>query len=352
MSHSEKKSFELQELAKLTNTKLEGDPRHRIVGVADLSHASSDEASFLGHPRYEKKVKDSRAGVIIIRPDAPRITAHNFLLTDDPYGTFQKVVELVYADQVETTGFEGIHPTAVIHPTAKVGEDVAIGPHVVIDKGARIGKGTEIRSGAMIGLEAVIGEDCMIHSHVVIKERCTLGDRVLIQPGTIIGVCGYGFKQDQQGRHQKLHHYGIVEIHDDVEIGPNAMIARARFHKTVIGEGTKIDGLVEIGHNVQIGKHCIIVGQSVVAGSTKLGDYIMIGSNVAIDGHLDIASGAMIRAFSGVTKSIKGPGAYGGFPTQGLAQNNRMDVLLRNIGKHVERIKELEKRVLELESGK
>lgn len=339
-----KKSFELEELAKLTNSEIIGDPRHRITGVADLSSATAEEVSFLGNPRYEKKVKDSCAGAIIIRPDVKRNSTHNFLLTDDPYGVFQKVIELVYADQKDTTGFEGIHPSAVIHPEAKIADNVSIGPHVVIDKGARIGKGTQIDSGALIGMEASIGEDCQIHAHAVIKQRCTLGNRVVIQPGAVIGVCGYGFQQDSHGRHQRLHHYGIVEIHDDVEIGANTTVARARFHKTIIGEGTKIDGLVEIGHNVQIGKHCLIIGQTVIAGSTKIGDYVMMSAKVAIDGHLEIASGVMIRAYSGVSKSIKEPGAYGGIPVQGLAQDNRMQVHLRNIGKYVDRIKELEKR--------
>jgi len=343
------KSYELQELAKLTNATLEGNPHHKIVGVADLTCAGSEEASFLGHPRYEKKVKDSKAGVIFIRPDTKRTSAHNFLLTDDPYIAFQKVIDLVYADQHVTTGFEGIHPTAVIHPTAEVADGVAVGPYVVIDSGARIGQGTDIRAGAVIGLNAVIGENCLIHSNVVIKERCVLGNRVILQPGAVIGLCGYGYKQDNQGRHQKLHHYGIVEIGDDVEIGANTTIARARFHKTIIGEGTKIDSLVEIGHNAQTGKHCIIVGQSVVAGSTKLGDYVMLGGNTALDGHLELASGVMIRAYSGVTKSIKEPGAYGGIPVQKLSDDNRMNVHMRNLDKYATRIKELERRVEELE---
>jgi len=344
------KSYELKELAKLTNATLEGNPHHKIVGVADLTNAGNEDASFLGHPRYEKKVKDSRAGVIFIRPDAPRSTAHNFLLTDDPYGAFQTVVELVYADQSVVTSFEGIHPSAIIHPDVILGEGVAVGPNAVIDKGAKIGDRTEIRAGAMIGLGAVIGEDCLIHAHAVVKERCILGDRVILQPGAVIGLCGYGYTQDEQGRHKKLHHYGIVEIGNDVEIGANSTVARARFHKTIIGEGTKIDSLVEIGHNVQTGKHCLIVGQSVVAGSTKLGDYVMLGGNTALDGHLEITSGVMVRAYSGVTKSITEPGAWGGIPVQKLADDNRMNVHMRNIEKYIARIKELERKVKELES--
>ncbi len=343
-----KQRFELKELAALTNATLIGDPGHYIDGVADLDNAKENDASFLGNARYEKKAANSKAGVIFIRPDAPQKEACNYLLSDDPTAAFQIVVELVYSHQNETTGFEGIHPSAAIHPSAKIGENVSIGPHAVIDKNAVVDSGTAIGAGCFIGLETTIGKDCLIHPNVVIKERCRIGNRVIIQSGAIIGLCGYGYTQDRQGRHQKLHHFGIVDIHDDVEIGANTTIARARFHKTIIGEGTKIDSLIEIGHNVQIGRHCIIVGQSAIGGSTKVGDYVMMGGKVAIDGHLEIASGVMIRAFSGVTKSIEKPGAYGGIPTQRLADQNRMDVHLRNIEKTLSRIKDLEKRLDEL----
>ncbi len=345
-----KQRFELKELADLTNATLIGDPCHSIDGVADLGSASQNDASFLGNARYEKKAANSKAGVIFIRPDVPRKSARNYLLSDDPTAAFQKVVELIYSHKKETTGFKGIHPSAAIHPSAKIGENVSIGPNTVIDKNAAVDSGSTIGAGCFIGLEATVGKDCLIHPNVVIKERCRIGSRVIIQPGAVIGLCGYGYTQDKHRHHQKLHHFGIVEIHDDVEIGANTTIARARFHETIIGEGTKIDSLIEIGHNVHIGKHCIIVGQSAIGGSTKVGDYVMMGGKVAIDGHLEIASGVMIRAFSGVTKSLEKPGAYGGIPAQRLADQNRMDVHLRSIEKTLSRIKELEKRLEELET--
>lgn len=345
-----KKSFPLKELAALTNSELVGNPRVEITGVADLSSASESEASFLGHPRYEKKVPESKAGAIFIRPDVKRSSAHNFLITDDPYTAFQKVIDLVYEGQDQSTGFEGIHPSATIHPEADIGEDVTIGPRAVIDKGVSIGAGSSVAAGVVIGLDAAIGKQCEIHPNVVIKERCVIGDRVIVQSGVVIGESGYGYTQSPQGGHVKLKHYGIVEIGDDVEIGANTTIARARFHKTTIGAGTKIDCLVEIGHNVQTGKHCLIVGQSVIAGSTKLGDYVMLGGKTALDGHLEIATGVMLRAFSGVSKSIKEPGAYGGLPAQKLSDENRMSVHVRKIDQYVARIKELESRLDAIES--
>jgi UDP-3-O-[3-hydroxymyristoyl] glucosamine N-acyltransferase len=344
-----KRGYELKELAALTNATLIGDPLHQIEGVADLENAEEGDASFLNHPRYENKAKNSKAGVIFISPNSPRKTTHNYLLVENPAEAFQKVVELVNSDKKETTGFSGIHPSAVIHPSAKIGERVSIGPNAIIDKDAVIEAGTHIGGGCFIGLGTAVGGDCLIHPNVVIKERCTIGNRVIIQAGAVIGLCGYGYIQDKQGRHQKLHHFGTVEIHDDVEIGANTTIARARFYKTVIGEGTKLDSLIEVGHNVHIGRHCIIVGQSAIGGSTKIGDHVMLGGKVAIDSHLEIASGVMIRAYSGVSKSITKPGAYGGVPVQPLSDQNRMDVHLRGIEKTLNRIKGLEKRVSDLE---
>lgn len=335
------KQLTLEEIAKLTGAELIGDPRHVITGIADIETALSCEASFIGNSRYLKKLPLSKAGAIFIHPSTSRTTAHNFLLHKDPTRALQLLADTLFEEELQETAFQGIHPTAVIHSTAKLGNSVTVGPHAVIDGDVTIGEGSFIGAGCYIGFKSRLGKECHLYPHVTIRERCFIGDRVILHPHVVIGLCGFGFSQTPTG-HQKLKHYGTVVIGNDVEIGAGTTIARARFEKTVIGDGTKIDCQVEIAHNVQVGKHVLIVGQCGIAGSTKIADAVMIGGKVAIDGHLEICSGAMIRAFSGVTKSITTPGAYGGLPAQPLQDENRTAVQLRNIDKLIKRVEKLE----------
>lgn len=342
------KSFTLEELAKLTKTDLIGNPQHKIEGVADLESATSQDAGFLGNLRYLQAMLSSQAGVVFIDRNITPPAHRNFLVSDNPSLSFQQTAELFYALYEETTGFEGIHPTAVIHPTVKLGEGVSIGPNAVIDKEAQIGDRTRIGPGTYIGLGVIIGDDCLLHPNVTVRERCTIGNRVILQPGVVIGSCGFGYTMDK-GRHIKLKHIGTVIIEDDVEIGANTTIDRARFKSTMIKQGTKIDNLVQIAHNVVIGEHNILVAQTGIGGSTETGKYVMIGGQAAIDGHLKIGDKAMISARSGVSKSLPNAGKYGGIPAYSLHDYNRNSVYLRNIEKYIKQIKDLEKRIENLE---
>jgi UDP-3-O-[3-hydroxymyristoyl] glucosamine N-acyltransferase len=345
-----KKSFSLAELSALTHSKLIGDPDHIIIGVADLDTATKEEASFLGNPRYLSSMKSSQAGVIFVDQKTQTHPNSNFLVCENPTLSFQIVVEAFFSEESkETTGFHDIHLTAIIHPTAKVGSDVIIGPYVVIDKDAVIGNHTIIHAHCSIGLGVTIGSQCLLHPHVVIREHCKLGNNVIIQPGAVIGSCGFGYTMDKMGRHIKIKHFGKVEIEDDVEIGANATVDRARFQKTLIKKGTKIDNLVQIAHNVTLGEHNIIVAQSGIAGSTETGHHVMVGGQSAIDGHLNISSGTMIAAKSGVTKSIKKPGKYGGIPALPINEYNRNSVYQRNIEDNIKEIKALKSRIESLE---
>jgi UDP-3-O-[3-hydroxymyristoyl] glucosamine N-acyltransferase len=336
------KTITLEKLATLTGGELFGDPNLSISGLADLDRASPSDASFVGHKRFLQHVPSSKAGVIIIASRFEREDGHNYIVVQDAESAFEKLAKHLLAHTRVKTGFEGIHPSAVIHPEAVLGDNVTVGPLAVIDKGTRIGKGSCIGAGAFIGLNAELGEECSIEERVVIKERCVLGNRVHILPGTVIGQSGYGFSQSPEGKHVKQEHFGTVEIGDDVEIGSNNVIARARFGKTTIGEGTKIDCLCEIGHNVRIGKHVIMVGHSAIGGSSRIGDYVMMGAKCAMDAHLEICSGVMLRAVSCLSKSITEPGAWGGQPPQPLKAENKNMVLLRNIQKLYDRVSVLE----------
>lgn len=344
------KQFSLQELAELTASELIGNPLYKIKNVDNLESASKQDASFLANPLYKDKMKKSAAGVICIDKSTEITPGKNFLISNNPSRTFQKIAEILCSHQIHQTGFKGIHETAVIHETAQIGHNVSIGPNVVIDQGSTIDDGTTIHANTTIGPGVSIGNSCTLYSNVTIRERCILHNRVILQPGAVIGSCGYGYTTDPKtGCHSKLHQIGIVIVEDDVEIGANTTIDRARFKNTLIKKGTKIDNLVQIAHNVELGENNIIVSQSGIAGSAKLGNNVFLGGQSGVVGHVSITDNVKIATRGGVSKSIKKSGVYGGGPLSPMAEFNKRQVQLRKIGAYAEKIKELEKRIQELE---
>ena len=344
-----KKTFNLEELAVFTNCQLKGNSKQIISGVGDLETATIDDASFLSNLRYQKAMKDSKAGVIFVDSKAALIDGKNYLISDHPSQAFQKLVDALYPPRRYPSGFKGIHPTAVIHESAQLGEEVSIGPHAVIDESVIIGARTFIGSGVYVGPETTIGFDCLIYPSVVIREGCSIGNRVIIQPGAVIGSCGFGYITDPQGKHVKLNQVGNVCIEDDVEIGANTTIDRARFKNTKVGEGSKIDNLVQLGHGVVVGKHNIIIAQTGIAGSTSTGRHVVLAGQVAVAGHLHLSDEVTIAGKSGVSKSLPS-GKYGGIPAVPLQEYNRNQVYLRNIEKYIEELKSLVQRIESLEN--
>lgn len=342
------KSFSLAELADLLHAELVGHANHRICGANALDKATSSDASFLANPRYRQALKESLAGVICIDRQTPPLDGKNFLITDDPSRTFQKIAELFLSCQ-NKSAFTGIHPTAVIDPTATLGKDITIGPYTVIDAYARIGDHTHIGAHCFIGAEVEIGNSTTLYPSCTIRERCRLGNRVIIQSGVVIGSCGFGYTTDKNGCHHKLEQIGIVIIEDDVEIGANSTIDRSRFDATIIRQGTKIDNLVQIAHNVEIGAYNLIAAQTGVAGSAKTGHHVMMGGQTGILGHVTIDDFTMIASRGGVSKSLKS-GKYRGSPAIPLYDYNRQEIHVRRLEEYVERIKELEKKIAALES--
>lgn len=303
------------ELAELTGGKLlAGDPTHVISGVASLNEACRDEASFLGNEKYVHDYLATQAGVVLIPPSLPQHPEGVALVeVDNPSLAFNKVVRFFKTSSYQFV--PGVHPTAVVDPTAQFDPaTVCIGPHAVVGARVVLGKGTDIGPGCYVGDGVVMGENCRLHARVVIRERCVLGNRVVIQPGAVIGADGFGFLMNEQGRYEGIDQVGIVVLGDDVDVGANTTIDRARFGRTIVGEGTKIDNLVQIGHNVRIGKHCVIVSQSGVAGSTVVGDYCTVAAQVGIAGHLKIGDKTTLAARSGVMNDLEGNAIYWGAP--------------------------------------
>lgn len=342
--------YSLEALAALTNSKLVGNPKHMISGVADLETATEQDASFLSNARYNQAMKKSHAGVIFVDPQTSLLDGKNYLVVDQPSRAFQKFVDTLHPPRKNPSGFIGIHPSAVIHDTAQLADGVSVGPHAVIDEGVIIGEKTFIGAGVYIGSSSIIGSDCLVHPHVVIREGCKIGNRVLIQPGAVIGSCGFGYTTDKQGRHIKLNQVGNVVIEDDVEVGANATIDRARFKDTIIGQGTKIDNLVQLGHGVVLGPDNIIVAQTGIAGSTSTGRHVVLAGQVAVAGHLHLDDGVTVAGKSGVSKSLS-RGKYGGIPAVPIHEYNRNQVYLRRIEDFIVQLKEMAKKLESLEEG-
>jgi len=347
----EQKIFSLQELAALTKCTLVGNPEASVTNIETLELARSQDASFLASPRYERAMLRSQASVVFVSKDVPLPPNRNFLVSDNPSAAFQRCIEAFFDDSREISGFLGIHPSAVIHETAVIEAGVKIGPHVVIDKECHIKTGTIIGAGVVIGPHVTIGNDCLLHPRITICACTTIGNRVILQPGCVIGSCGFGYLTDGEGKHTKLSQKGNVTIGDDVEIGANTTIDRARFKTTHINNGTKIDNLVQIGHGVTVGKHNIIIAQTGIAGSTEMEDHVTLAGQVAIAGHLKITKGTMVAACSGVSKSITKPGKYGGLPAMPLGEYNRTAVLMRRIAIYADKIKQLEARLDAMQAG-
>ncbi|MCP5491712.1 MAG: UDP-3-O-(3-hydroxymyristoyl)glucosamine N-acyltransferase [Chlamydiales bacterium] len=343
------KSVLLQELAKLTGAILKGNPSAVICAVDGLETATEKDASFLANMRYFEAMKASKAGVICIADHPNLPTDKNFLISEDPSRTFQQIAE--YLSKACTSGFMGIHPSACIHPDALIADEVTIGPFAVIDRGAIIGKHTTICAHVSIGADVQIGENCLLHPQSTVREGCILGNRVILQPGAVIGSCGYGYVMDAQGHHKKLDQIGNVVLEDDVEIGANTTIDRARFKSTRIGQGTKIDNLVQIGHNVDLGKHNLIISQSGIAGSAKTGSHVFMGGQAGIVGHITITDNVQIATRGGVSKDITESGIYGGGPVMPMKDFNIMQVHIRKIASYAKRLQALEKRLNEILSS-
>ena len=334
-------TFTLQELATMSGGELIGDPALKITGAASLAEATSGEVSFFVNRKYVGLLRKTRASAVFVPLDfGEQITAAQIRVSN-PAKTFEQVV-LKLAPKPITLA-PGIHPSAIVDPGAQLGERVSIQPHAVIEAGAKIGYDTIIGAGTYIGHETVIGSACLIYPRVTIRERTRIGSRVIIHSGAVIGADGFGFEIVDE-RHEKIQQLGIVQIDDDVEIGANTTVDRARFGRTWIQEGAKIDNLVQVAHNVVIGKNTVIAAQTGIAGSVQIGQRVLIGGQAGIIGHIEIGDNTAIGAQSGISKNISG-GAWWASPAVPLAEAKQQIAWVRRLGKLFERVKQIEKKL-------
>lgn len=346
-------SITLQKLAELVGGEIvAGAPDTLITGLNSIADAGPGEVTFLGNARYLPALKTTRASAVLVSGELPSVDAPEGLAlisVGNPTLAFSSVIRWFGPPSLEFV--PGVNASATVASSAVFDpQKVSIGPNVVIEDGVIIGDGSIIHAGSFLGRGAKLGTDCVIHANAVIKDRCVLGNRVILHSGSVIGTDGFGYEL-VRGRHQKIEQVGIVQIDDDVEIGSCTTIDRARFGRTWIGEGCKIDNLVQIAHNCVLGKHCIIVAQTGISGSTRLGNYVTMGGQVGVVGHLEIGDQVMILAKSGVTKNLSQPGAYTGFPARPLAEGRKIMALPSRIPELIDRVRELEKKLAALEEG-
>jgi UDP-3-O-[3-hydroxymyristoyl] glucosamine N-acyltransferase len=335
----------LSELARLVDGDILRDSgAGALTGVAALDVAGPGDISFLGNDKYRGQFLTTKASAVIVargETDGPEATG--LVAVDHPSLAFSEVIRHFSATAASLV--PGVHPRAAVDATAVLDPaTVRVHAGAVIMAGARIGDGSEIGPNAVIGEYVIIGRDCRIMANVTVRERCVLGDRVFLQPGCVIGSDGYGYAF-HDGRHVKIDQVGIVEIADDVEIGANTTIDRARFGKTLIGEGTKIDNLVQIAHNVVLGKHCLIISLTGISGSAHLGNYVTAAGQVGIVGHVTIGDNAVLTARTGVTSSIAGDATYSGRPAAPMREDMKQRAHVRRLPKLVERVKALEQAI-------
>jgi len=330
----------LGQITRLLDGELEGDPDITVSGVAGIKDAGPGDLTFLANPRYSGQLASSRAACVIAGRGITT-AAMPVIRVDDPSLAFAKAAgELLGISRKRPSG---IHSLSFISPGARIAKNAVVGAFCVIEEGVTVGAGTVIYPGSYLGYDVCVGSDCLIYPGVRVRERVSIGDRVVIHCGAVIGSDGFGFAQDDTGN-VKIPQVGTVVIEDDVEIGANVTIDRARFDKTIIGKGTKIDNLVQIAHNVVTGKDCIIVAQVGIAGSSRLGDKVVLAGQAGVAGHITLSDGVRVAAQAGVFKSFGAGITVSGTPARELRQAQRVNACLHDLPELFKKVRALEEK--------
>ncbi|MBP7274893.1 MAG: UDP-3-O-(3-hydroxymyristoyl)glucosamine N-acyltransferase [Kiritimatiellae bacterium] len=328
------------EIAQRLQGALDSETDPIITGIAGIRDAMPGDLTFVSNPRYASDVAATRASAVLVPQGWDRPAPCAVIRVANPDVAFAQAVPWFAPPPYRPA--PGIHPTAIIAVDAVIGQDAHVGPHAVIEAGARLGDRVVIEAGAYVGPMAILGEDTRMYPHSSVRERCVIGRRVILHNGAVIGSDGFGYTVDAQGVRTKIPQVGIVVVGDDVEIGANSTVDRARFGKTIIGRGVKIDNLVQIGHNVVIGDHSVLCGLVGIAGSTSVGARVVLAGQVGVAGHIHIGEGAVIGAQSGVSNSVPAGAFMLGSPAWPAEHSARVFAVMHHLP-------ELKKRVLDLE---
>ncbi|MCK5533498.1 UDP-3-O-(3-hydroxymyristoyl)glucosamine N-acyltransferase [bacterium] len=335
--------LKVKEIAQAINGLVEGEEEIIIRNVTGLKEASAGDISFLSNPKYIEDLATSRASAIIVSHDLKSIKDKTLIRVKNPYFAFSQVLDIVSSAKQDYITKE-VHKTCLLGEGVILGENVAIGAYCVIENEVEIGEGTVIYPGCYIGRKSKIGAKSLIYANVTVREEVSIGNEVIIHCGAVIGNDGFGFVPSQ-GKHYKIPQIGRVVIEDEVEIGANTTIDRATCGVTHIGRGTKIDNLVQIAHNVKIGKNCFIIAQVGISGSTRIGDNVTLAGQVGVVGHISIGDKVIVGAQAGVTHSIPAQAVVSGYPARPHQKAKKINALMQKLPEMYKEIQEIKKKM-------
>ena len=334
----------VRELADLVGGRVEGDGSLSVTRLAPIEQAGEGEISFIANPKFLPLLQTTRATAVVVTPDVTSART-TLVVCDNPYLAFAKILERLH---VRRPAPQGVMAGAHVHPEAELAEEVTVHPGCVVGKGVRVGRGTILYPNVVLYEGVTVGADCTLHAGAVVREGCRLADRVILQPGALIGGDGFGFAPDGE-RYYHIPQVGIVDLEEDVEIGAGTCVDRAALGVTRVRRGTKIDNLVQVAHNVEIGEDTIVVAQVGIAGSTRIGRHCTLGGRAGIAGHIKLGDNTILGAQSGVTGSLEGGQIYSGFPAVPHREWLRAATSFVKIPEMRKEISRLQKRVEELE---
>lgn len=343
-------TYSITQIAEQINGTIQGNPEAMIHAVNSLRLASDGELSFLNNAKHLAELRACKASAVIVPADWKHEPeeGQTLILCEDPDKAFSKVCNLFAPPPLEYA--PGIHPTAFVDPTAKIGEDVYIGPNAVIMEGAEIGNGTRVCACSYVGQFSKIGEKCILHPGVRVLHRCIIGKRVYLHAGVVIGADGFGYNPTFRGL-VKVPQNGIVRIDDDVEVGANSTIDRARFGITWIKKGVKIDNLVQIGHNVIVGESSVLIAQSGVAGSAELGRGVVLAAKAGVNGHITMGDGSKVLGCSAAQRSTAPGDTVYGVPGENQKSYLERYMMPTRLRKLMDRVDKLEKELAEMKQA-
>ncbi len=326
------------ELAEIVGGNLYGDSSVEIDDVRSAESAGPSHVTF-ARGIYADHIEEMQAGVILV-DTLPEKYTKNLIVVEDCRRSFGELIELYHP---ESHYEAGTHPTAIVSDTAVIGKDVSIMAYAVVDDGAVIGNGTVVFPYVYIGKNVKIGENCELNPGAVIHENSVLGDRVVLRAHAVVGGQGFGFSTDGQGHHTHIRQLGRTVLKDDVEIGSGSAIDNGAMNDTVVGRGTKIDNLVHLGHNVEVGEDCFIIAQVGIAGSTKIGNSCILAGQTGITGHIHITDNVILGGKTGVVGNIEEPGTYVGYPARPHGDWGREQIMVTRLPELMKKVRRLEK---------
>jgi UDP-3-O-[3-hydroxymyristoyl] glucosamine N-acyltransferase len=337
--------YRLAELAELVGGRVEGDAERAVEAIRSLESAGPHDLSFLKDPRYRGQAAASAAGALLVGPSLAGAAAlgRDLLIADDPSWALARLLAVFHPEERRPPG---IHPTAILEPGCAVDPAAHVGPYAVIGAGSRIAAGAAVLAFVAVGRGCVVGEGVVLHPHSVLYDGTEVGAGSIVHAGVVLGADGFGYAT-HEGAHHKVPQVGRVVLEEGIEVGANSTVDRATLGETRIGAGTKIDNLVQVGHNVVTGRHCILCGQAGIAGSARLGSYVVLAGQSGVAGHIALGDGVQVAAKSAALASVEPRTAVAGIPAIEMRKWRRQAVLLSRLEEMSRRVRALEKKLEE-----